>query len=205
MTQENNYDWDAPSAFQEVKEYGSQPHTSSRRRSMFFDVMDAYSKRCNLCDERLKSENDIVRCSQCSYLLCHQCLNNLYGERRCPGCRQVYEQYNSLPRRLLPPSPVPNWGLAPSPITPVSPYYFDNSLGIDFSQPLSPPPVRDSSPIRVPSPVRDSSPIRVPSPTRFIVEPIYDEPVRSPRRNLFSLEYDFIETDSEDDVIYISD
>jgi hypothetical protein len=188
-------DYVTPSAFQEYyppSQISTPTPNTQRRRSTFFDVLDAYKLRCNLCDDPT-SEQDIARCSQCSYLLCHNCLRNLYGEKKCPGCRQVYHQYEHMKQRT-PPPPSPFFTpVTPfTPITPTPQYY----MGIDFSVPLS--PARQASPVRRHSPIRTFLPtpitIREPSPIRFDYNIFDDEKEQNLNSgtNLFSIEYDYI-------------
>ena len=94
---------DIPSAFgQPVRNYYTPP---VQQRNMLLRVLNTYRTECNLCDTELKSEDDVVRCSQCWYVLCNLCFQNLYGERKCPGCRKVYD-YHHIPKRTPPPSPL---------------------------------------------------------------------------------------------------
>ena len=109
-----------PSAFgQPVRNYYTPP---VQQRNMLLRVLNAYRTECNLCDTELKTEEDVVRCSQCSYVLCNLCFYNLYGERKCPGCRKVYHYENIA--RTPPPSPL---SYSPPNIDPL-PFYISETI-----------------------------------------------------------------------------
>lgn len=199
-----------PSAFGQYRRNRPLPTTSYFQPNLF-RILELYKQKCHLCDEELKSEHDIIRCSQCSYMLCHACLNNLYGDRKCPGCRQLYSQYHYLPQRTPPP---------PSPMTPLT-FQSDYSYDLPTPSPVRYSPLpSQSEPVVSDTPyyhgqqpqtyhyqpiphTREPSPLRLGSPIRYMDDEKRELP---PSRDLFSYRYDYIpeESPNDDDVIYIS-